>query len=227
MPLPKGWRHSEETKLKIARAKLGSKNAMFGRKHSKETLLKMSEKHKLYRASDETRAKLSASKTGSKHPMFGKTHSDEAKKKISQASKGRPSPMRGKSQTEETKAKIVATLIGNKRALGSKHTPEARRKISEALSGSKSRWWRGGITEKHKRIRNTLDYRLWREAVFNRDDFTCRACAKRGGELEADHIMPFSTHPDLRFEVYNGRTLCEPCHRKTDTYGRKALAHSA
>lgn len=68
-------------------------------------------------------------------------------------------------------------------------------------------------------------YRTWRKAVFERDDYTCQGegCGSRGGELNADHIKPFSTHPELRFKVSNGRTLCVPCHKKTPTYGRNAL----
>jgi 5-methylcytosine-specific restriction endonuclease McrA len=61
----------------------------------------------------------------------------------------------------------------------------------------------------------------WRKAVFSRDDFTCQICGIKGGYLEADHIKPFSTHHDLRFELSNGRTLCRPCHMKTDTWGYK------
>jgi 5-methylcytosine-specific restriction endonuclease McrA len=42
--------------------------------------------------------------------------------------------------------------------------------------------------------------------------------------LQADHIKPFAHHPELRFDVNNGRTLCVPCHRKTDTYGGRSRA---
>ena len=61
--------------------------------------------------------------------------------------------------------------------------------------------------------------REWRQAVFERDDYTCQMCGKRGDRLQADHIKPYADHPDLRHVLANGRTLCVPCHRKTPTYG--------
>jgi hypothetical protein len=72
---------------------------------------------------------------------------------------------------------------------------------------------------------HTPEYKAWRLAVFRRDKFTCRWCGRTGKRvrLEADHIMPWSTHPKLRYTVSNGRTLCRRCHRKTPTYGIKAL----
>jgi len=101
---------------------------------------------------------------------------------------------------------------------GYKMSEDARRKISIANSGPRSYLWKGGITPVNKSIRNTLDYRLWRTAVFNRDNFTCIQCKARGVTLNADHIKPFSLFPELRLVIDNGRTLCEPCHRKTDKF---------
>jgi 5-methylcytosine-specific restriction endonuclease McrA len=72
----------------------------------------------------------------------------------------------------------------------------------------------------HKRIRLSPEYKAWRLAVFTRDDYTCQLCGVRGGvELHADHMKPFALFPELRFEVSNGRTLCAPCHYKTETFG--------
>jgi hypothetical protein len=63
-------------------------------------------------------------------------------------------------------------------------------------------------------------YRKWRKTVLIRDGI-CQICGSMKN-LEVDHIMPYSTHPELRFEVSNGRTLCRPCHQATDTYGSGA-----
>jgi 5-methylcytosine-specific restriction endonuclease McrA len=67
-----------------------------------------------------------------------------------------------------------------------------------------------------------LEYKLWRRAVFTRDNFTCIWCGIKG-DIEADHIKPWSLFPALRYAIDNGRTLCKDCHKKTDTYGSKAL----
>jgi predicted restriction endonuclease len=75
--------------------------------------------------------------------------------------------------------------------------------------------WQGGKTQKGIIFRNRIEYKEWRKAVFERDNYTCQFCGKHGGSLQADHIKPFALFPDLRLELSNGRTLCIPCHRTT------------
>ena len=129
------------------------------------------------------------------------------KRNIGLANKGKKKPP----MTSEHKQKIIRSLLGRK------HSPETRRKIGKR---GESHWnWQGGIKPIHERIRNSVEYKLWREAVFQRDNYTCLICGQIGGRLQADHIKPFATFPELRFEVDNGRTLCVDCHRKTDTWG--------
>ena len=89
-------------------------------------------------------------------------------------------------------------------------------------SGSDHWNWQGGKTTQAERIRKSTPYKAWRTAVFERDDYTCVLCGVRGGVLNADHIKPFALHTELRLDVDNGRTLCVPCHRATDTFGRGA-----
>lgn len=52
----------------------------------------------------------------------------------------------------------------------------------------------------------------WVNAVISRDKATCQECGAAGKELHAHHIRPYKDHPDLRFDVSNGVTLCYSCH---------------
>lgn len=102
--------------------------------------------------------------------------------------------------------------------------------VQEGPKGEKCHFWKGGITNKNYRervsIMNSPQYRFWRRSVFERDDFTCQSCSIKGGRLQADHIKRFSDFPELRFELSNGRTLCEACHRATSTYGNRKMEPS-
>jgi 5-methylcytosine-specific restriction endonuclease McrA len=94
-----------------------------------------------------------------------------------------------------------------------------RRKISQTM-----RMIRGGRkkTTESKAIRDCIETRLWREAVFARDNFTCQKCKVRGGRLHSHHIQNFAQYPELRFAIDNGITFCKYCHRKFHKkYGRR------
>lgn len=54
----------------------------------------------------------------------------------------------------------------------------------------------------------------WRKRVYTRDNFQCKICGdKRGGNLVAHHLENYRDNISLRFEVGNGITLCESCHK--------------
>mgnify|MGYP001612339115 CR=1 FL=1 len=184
--------------------------------------------------SEESKRKMSESKIGRPSPRKGKTspwlignkHSagcipwnkgipikEEARQKIILASKGkryspktefqkgRTAPNKGKLFSESHKQKLHIAAL--KRTSGKKETHHN---------------WKGGITPINSAIRQSPEYKLWRESVFKRDDWTCVMCKIRGGKLVADHIKPFCKFPELRMVLSNGRTLCLPCDKK---YGWK------
>ena len=71
------------------------------------------------------------------------------------------------------------------------------------------------ITDEERVIkRNMPENYMWRKAVYERDNYTCKACSKVGGHLVAHHIVPYSTNKKLRFNVDNGITLCKTCHKE-------------
>lgn len=116
--------------------------------------------------------------------------------------------------------------------------PEVRTKISEGMKGKSRAWligrytgdkcvfWKGGVSSKNVLIRSSYQYADWRKSVFERDNYTCQICNARGVKLHADHIKPFAYFPELRFDITNGRTLCVPCHKETDTYLQKSKKYA-
>ena len=132
-----------------------------------------------------------------KNPMFGKKHNPETIKKIRIKHLGRK-------LSKETKRKISITSRKN------------------ARYGSKSNFWKGGISSENNRLRHCLKWKLWRIAVFERNKFICQKCKQRGRKITPHHICNFEDYPELRFNVANGITLCEKCHRKFHKkYGRQ------
>lgn len=137
---------------------------------------------------------------------------------------------KGRQVSKETRLKMSIAKLGKQ---GLKHSEETKRKIGISNSrtqkgkpkpwkkGDKNHFWKGGITPINEAIRKSLEYKLWRRAVFERDDYTCVWCKIKGGNLHVDHIKPFAYFPELRFAIDNGRTLCKSCHLSTETYGNR------
>ncbi len=132
----------------------------------------------------------------------------------------------GRIVSKETREKISRSNKGVQKG-PRPWSDEERKHQSEIRKGSKSHFWKGGVTPINELARRSVKYKMWRESVFKRDDWTCQFCKTRGGELHADHIKPFALFKELRYDLSNGRTLCAPCHRKTDTYGSKVHRNRA
>jgi 5-methylcytosine-specific restriction endonuclease McrA len=151
---------------------------------------------------------------------FQKGHKVNLGKKNRLGQRHRPETIFKMQKKHKSMSDIGRINIG-KSKIGKSPTLETRLKMSNARRGEKNNMWKGGITPINAKIRNSLEYKLWRESVFERDNWTCVWCLVRGGELHADHIKPFALFPEIRFAIDNGRTLCKPCHKLTESYGNR------
>ncbi len=85
--------------------------------------------------------------------------------------------------------------------------------------GANNPSWRGGITPAYvkERGQSNLLMKSWRKSVLDRDEHSCQMpwCTSHRGRhvtLHAHHIIGFMRAPRFRRSVWNGITMCEPCH---------------
>lgn len=67
--------------------------------------------------------------------------------------------------------------------------------------------WNGNPRRKHPGA-----HAAWARKVLSRDKATCQVCGVTGVELHAHHIKSYKEHPELRWDVSNGLTVCHSCH---------------
>ena len=117
-----------------------------------------------------------------------------------------------KDKTKENDRRIFESSIKSSKSHKGKRT------------GKDSNFWKGGITSLRGLIRSLEEYKDWRTKVFTRDKYICQQCGVSGNKkyLTAHHIKSFANYPKLRFDVNNGKTLCEDCHKLTDNYKGRA-----
>jgi len=123
---------------------------------------------------------------------------------------------------------------------GRRHTVETKEKIKNNVpKGEQHFRWKSPekrISTLDRQIRSSTKMKQWRIAVFQRDNHTCVFCGSKQNKsikINADHIVPVveikekykitsleqALDCDFLWQVDNGRTLCEQCHRATDTWG--------
>lgn len=214
-------RHTSESKLKMSLAKKGRVSTFKGKHHS-----------------DETRAKMSQIKKGKKQTeqwkkqhferMKNFKHTEESKIKMSLISRGKKKNY--DIWNKNTKGLTKPNSMSFKKGI----IPWNKGKPSK-LSRENHYNWKGGLTKLSSQIRTCLRYKQWHKEVLSIDWFKCIECNSKK-DLEVDHIKPFSIIMQENkiktlkealaceelWNTDNGRTLCFECHKKTDTYGRKA-----
>lgn len=180
--------------------------------------------------------------SGENHPLFGTHLSDEHKKKLVDSRKGKLGPRLGIKLSDELKQKMSLSHKGKNigelnHFYGKKHSEESKQKISKFQTGKKvsietriklsksshkgiDNWkWKGGITPFNRLERIRFQHSMQKQ-VFERDNYTCQMCGKRGVDLQVDHIQPWKDFIELRFSMDNCRTLCAKCHYKI-TFGKE------
>lgn len=95
--------------------------------------------------------------------------------------------------------------------------------LASITHGNKCGCQRGGenhyrynpeLTEEDRQDRRQYpEYYQWVRDVYERDDYTCQKCGKRGGELHAHHIYSYAKYKDKRIDLANGVTLCVDDHK--------------
>lgn len=90
------------------------------------------------------------------------------------------------------------------------------------IKGSKHHKWNPSLTDKERHDkRDTVENYYFRNSVFERDDYTCVACGNKG-TLNAHHINNYHSDVDNRYNIDNGVTLCDKCHKSFHKkYGNK------
>ena len=159
---------------------------------------------------------------GKDNPNYGKHPSEETIRKMCIGRAKHTSYRSGYHHSEETRRKMrIARAKYSSHTLGLRRSDESKKRMSDAVLGDKHYNWQGGITPINHQLRKGVELRIWRKAVFERDNYTCTICLKHGVKLHAHHIKSFIKFSELRYELSNGLTLCHPCHVQTDNYGSK------
>jgi len=236
VPWNKGVPRDEETKKKI-----GSKTSewlkshehpkgMLGKKHDKSFYEKLS----VFKLTEEQKKKMSEATIRNYRKKYG----EDIEKVCPQCQKKffvHPSPSRLKKVycSDECRLKVLWSktrkhpknyCIDCGKRLPRTNNIRCYKCNGLAHMGDKAPYWKGGITPENKLARTVASYREWRKAVFERDDFTCHQCQKRGNQIHAHHIESFADNPEKRLLVENGVTLCEQCHSKV--HKRPIIARS-
>jgi 5-methylcytosine-specific restriction endonuclease McrA len=135
---------------------------------------------------------------------------------------------RGKKHTEITRQRISNVQKINEKIVVSQfkkghdlwNHPNVKKNWIK--KGSKPTNWQGGVRTKSEVIKDDKRYKHWRLEVFKRDNFKCVICQSKN-TIQADHIFAKVKYPEKAFDINNGRTLCEKCHKQTPNYGGKAV----
>ena len=207
--------------------------------HTEETKRKISEKHKGKILTEDHKKKIGDAGRGKKRTIQAKTN-------ISKGLLGCRNFL-GKKHSADTIQKMRTARLKN----NPMNNPDVVKKRSATLrergtfKGEKSNNWKGGITKIGIKIRGSYEYKQWRISVFERDKWTCVKCKKKSKKgvkckLNVHHKISFAalaTKHNLKtmedalkckmlWDINNGETLCEDCHKLTPSFAKNTKYHA-
>ena len=119
---------------------------------------------------------------------------------------------KGQKHAEEWKRKQRERMIGNTYGFQKGKSSVFKGKIRLNMRGKNHPMWKGGYNSENRLFKAKIEYKLWREAIFARDNWICQKCGIRRTELHPHHILNFSVYHELRTSIENGITFCKKCH---------------
>jgi hypothetical protein len=148
---------------------------------------------------------------------LGKSPSEETRKKLRAAKLGKPNNLEANAKISGENSYMwkggKPKCIDCGESLAGFYAKRCFPCYTKQATGEKSAHWKGGITPKNAKIRNSKQMTEWRTSIFQRDEYCCQICKAKGVHLHAHHVVPFSVNGDLRFDIDNGQTLCKECHK--------------
>src|SRR3990167_11544804 len=111
------------------------------------------------------------------------------------------------------KGKKIHYSVWNKGKTGLQVSTRKGTKRPEFSGENHTRWIKDRTLLTKKQERNDSAYKEWRKNVWIRDNFKCKILNQDcRGRLQAHHILGWSSHPELRYQINNGITLCQAHH---------------
>lgn len=137
---------------------------------------------------------------------------EDSHRKQSEAMRGRPAPNKGVPWTAEQRVKLEAIRA----------TPEFKEKLAASLRGEKNVNWKGGVRQRRP---SGWQWRQVRDAVYARDNWTCRDCGEKckarsdpasyqRRRIQCHHVIPRRLGGADTLD--NLVTLCASCHNKRE-----------
>ena len=122
---------------------------------------------------------------------------------------GRQCVARGQT-LKDGKKRSCGCLLRESRA---KNADRARKNITVKRGQDSPRWDPNKSEAERLRIRNAVEVRKFRSAVFERDGKFCVCCGSQE-RVVVHHILSYKRFPEYRFDPSNGVSICHRHHKE-------------